>query len=133
VSIVFLDTVGMIALWDEADQWHALAQKAYDDLKAVRPEVITTIDVLLECGNAAARRPFRPAVKKWREALSASNAIVDPTPNDRSIAWAAYDRGDAANAGIVDHVSFVVMRRLDICQAFTNDRHFTAAGFETLF
>jgi len=33
----------------------------------------------------------------------------------------------------VDHVSFVVMRRLGVGRAFTNDRHFRAAGFETLF
>ena len=35
--------------------------------------------------------------------------------------------------GIVDHVSFVVMRRLGLTQAFTNDAHFRAAGFEVLF
>lgn len=33
----------------------------------------------------------------------------------------------------VDNVSFVVMRRLGITDAFTNDRHFKAAGFNTLF
>lgn len=37
------------------------------------------------------------------------------------------------SAGIVDHVSFSVMRRLGITEAFTNDRHFAAAGFITLF
>ena len=36
-------------------------------------------------------------------------------------------------AGIVDHISFAVMRRLGIADAFTNDRHFKAAGFNTLF
>lgn len=40
---------------------------------------------------------------------------------------------EAAQAGIVDHVSFLVMRRLGITEAFTNDRHFSAAGFITLF
>jgi predicted nucleic acid-binding protein len=87
VSIVFLDTVGMVALWNESDQWHSVAQKAFEDLKRVRTQVITTIDVLLECGNAAARRPFRPAVKQWREALAASSAIVEPTAADRLTAW----------------------------------------------
>lgn len=48
-------------------------------------------------------------------------------------AWAAYDRGEAGEAGIVDHISFVVMRRLGLTHAFTNDRHFQAAGFTTLF
>ncbi len=42
-------------------------------------------------------------------------------------------RGAASQAGIVDRVSFEVMRRLGISQAFTNAAHFRAAGFETLF
>jgi len=58
------------------------------------------------------------------------NQLVTPP---RKPAWAAYERGDAAQAGIVDHISFVVMRRLGIMEAFTNDRHFQAAGFTTLF
>jgi predicted nucleic acid-binding protein len=33
----------------------------------------------------------------------------------------------------VDHVSFAIMRRMGIPKAFTNDGHFRAAGFETLF
>lgn len=41
--------------------------------------------------------------------------------------------GEAGQAGIVDQVSFLVMRRLGITEAFTNDRHFQAAGFVTLF
>jgi len=31
---VFLDTVGLIALWDQADQWHAAADAAMADLIA---------------------------------------------------------------------------------------------------
>jgi len=41
--------------------------------------------------------------------------------------------GDAADAGIVDQVSFEVMRRIGVTQVYSNDRHFRAAGFETLF
>jgi predicted nucleic acid-binding protein len=59
--------------------------------------------------------------------------VFDPTPDEAEEAWAAYDRGEAGGAGIVDQVSFVVMRRLGIQQAFTNDEHFRVAGFETLF
>ena len=39
----------------------------------------------------------------------------------------------ASQAGIVDQVSFIVMRRLGIIEAFTNDKHFEAAGFRVLF
>ena len=35
--------------------------------------------------------------------------------------------------GFVDLISFHVMRRLGLAEAFTNDRHFQAAGFVTLF
>jgi predicted nucleic acid-binding protein len=41
--------------------------------------------------------------------------------------------GSAGEAGIVDHLSFAIMRRLGITDAFTNDRHFAAAGFNILF
>ncbi len=61
-STIFLDTVGLLALWDVSDQWH-----------------------------------------------------------------------DVAAAGIVDHLSFAVMRRHHIREAFANDRHFEAASFTILF
>jgi predicted nucleic acid-binding protein len=52
---------------------------------------------------------------------------------DWKAAWAAYDRGEAAQAGIVDQTSFIVIRRLGITDAFTIDKHFQAAGFTVLF
>jgi predicted nucleic acid-binding protein len=98
---VFLDTVGLLALWDESDQWHAAAQSGFNQMLGSQANVVTTSFVLLECGNAAA--------------------------------WAPFASENLEGAGIVDHVSFAVMRRIGITKAFTNDRHFRAAGFETLF
>ena len=130
---VFLDTVGLIARWDASDQWHADARRAYDEIRNSRFSGITTLPVLIECGNASARRPYRRDVNAMRKELAARGRLVSPTDQEWELAWEAYDRGDAGNAGIVDQVSFVVMRRLGISQAFTNDSHFKAAGFETLF
>jgi predicted nucleic acid-binding protein len=130
---VFLDTVGMIAVWDETDQWHAAAHAAYRALLAQGRRLVTTNFVLCECGNAAARRPYRGDVNELRKFLVQEQLLVDPTPQEVEEAWAAYDRGDAGEAGIVDHLSFHVMRRLGLTDAFTNDRHFPAAGFTTMF
>jgi uncharacterized protein len=130
---VFLDTVGMIAVWDDTDQWHAAAQAAYQRLLAQGRRLVTTHLVLCECANAAARRPYRGDVKELRDFLVKEQLVIEPTPEEIEEAWAAYDRGEAGQAGIVDHVSFVVMRRLDLTEAFTNDRHFLAAGFVVLF
>jgi len=94
---------------------------------------VTTTFVIIECGNAAARRPYRSFVSQTRQALEASGRLIIPTAQDWEAAWTAYSRGDAADAGIADHISFVVMRRPGITDVFTNDRHFKAAGFNTLF
>jgi len=133
MNVVFLDTVGLIALWDESDQWHAEAEAAWQSLVAGRANFVTTTLILFECGNAAARRPYRDAVNQLRMALAKRNELISPTDEEVDQARQAYDRNDAAGAGIVDQVSILVMRRLGLTQAFTNDQHFEAAGFRTLF
>lgn len=130
---VFLDTVGLIAVWDRADQWHNAAETTFLRLHhGLRPMVTTTF-VLAECGNAAARRPYRSRVGRLRDILERGRDLVIPNDADWAAAWTAYERGEAGNAGIVDHLSFAVMKRLGLTDAFTNDRHFQAAGFVTLF
>ena len=130
---VFLDTVGLIAVWDEDDQWHSAADACFARFRAERVDFVTTAFVLLECGNAAARRPYRSAPSRLRKKLEQENKLISPTAEDWRTAWNNYENGGADAAGIVDHVSFVVMRRLGIAKAFTNDRHFRTAGFENLF
>ena len=133
MNAIFLDTVGMLALWNEADQWHGAAQHAFEKLSASRTPVVTTSFVLLECGNAVAHRLIRRSVIEWRNVMSANGGTIFPTHDDWSLAWQAYERGEAGQAGIVDQVSFAVMRRLQLREAFTNDQHFLAAGFQRLF
>ena len=133
MSEVFLDTVGVLALLDVRDQWHAAAEQAWERVLAQRWGFLTTPLVLVECANAAARRPYRAAVAELREALAAAGSVVEPERAEWEEAWKNYARGDAASAGMVDHVSFLVMRRRGLMRAFTNDRHFTAAGLEVLF
>jgi predicted nucleic acid-binding protein len=130
---VFLDTVGLIAVWDDSDQWHPLAAPVFRRLLADRRMLVTIPQVLLECGNAAARRSYREDVCLLRERLYATGNLLVPTPAEEEAAWQAYTEGKAGDAGIVDHLSFAVMRRHGIRQAFTNDRHFVSAGFEVLF
>jgi uncharacterized protein len=133
VTDVFLDTVGLLVVWDVSDQWHSRAVGSYQLLLAEGRRLVTTNYVLLECGNAAARRPYRSRVEALRRALKHEGLLFDPTAEELEDAWSTYSRGAAGQAGIVDQVSFLVMRRLGLTDAFTNDRHFEAAGFATLF
>jgi uncharacterized protein len=133
MNTVFLDTVGLLALWDASDQWHPVAEAAFINLNRDKVLLTTTSFVLLECANAAARRPYRLVVNRLRERMEINNMLVFPTHEDWNQAWTDYRQSDAGQPGIVDYVSFTVMRRLGIQQSFTNDRHFKDAGFETLF
>jgi predicted nucleic acid-binding protein len=130
---VFLDTVGLLALWNRSDQWHGSAEAAFQGLLNRRSPLFTTSFVLLECGNAAARYPFRQQVCDLRTVLRTRGELIEPSDTEVDLAWVAFERGDAGQAGIVDHISFAVMRRLGIRDAFTNDRHYRAAGLNPLF
>ena len=79
MSAVFLDTVGILALFDERDLWHAAAEAAWALVLADQADFLTTSLVLVECANAAARRPYRTAVAELRALLAAAGAVVDPT------------------------------------------------------
>lgn len=129
----FLDTVGLLALWDRSDQWHERAMRAFRVLAENKTRISTTSYILLECANAASSRPYRHEVDRLRSEMEAGGLLIHPPSDDWRLAWSAYSKGDADRAGVVDHASFLVMRRLSIQYAFTNDRHFKAAGFEVLF
>jgi len=133
VNPVFLDAVGLVALWNRSDQWYAAAKTAFDALEASNRSYVSTPFVLAECGNAASRRKFRQDVVVLRRSLEVDNSLIWPTAEDWADAWAEYEHGRPGDPGIVDCVSFAVMRRFGISEVFTNDQHFTAAGFRILF
>ena len=84
---VFLDTVGLLAIWDVDDQWHRAAVEAYKPLVGERAIFITTTFVLAECGNAAARRPYRQTVAGLQRALAARGQLIAPEEHDWDAAW----------------------------------------------
>src|ERR1035438_9532523 len=118
MNLVFMDTVGLLALWNTDDQWHPAAEKAFARIEPEQTTLITTAYVLLECGNAAARSSIRGEVDRLREQLELADALIWPTAAEWAQAWAEYRRGGAESAGIVDLLSFAVMRRCQIAQAF---------------
>jgi len=82
-------------------------------------------------GPDAVRKCWATAV--LRKQLLDGGDLLEPTRDDISQAWIDYRNGKANQAGIVDHLSFAVMRRHGLVRAFSNDQYFRAAGFETLF
>ena len=90
---VFLDTVGLLAAWDIRDQWHIGADAAYQNLLQQGRRLVTTPLILWECGNAAARRPYRRRVNVVRQYLMDEGSLIEPLAQEVEDAWAAYDHG----------------------------------------
>ena len=132
MKAVFLDTVGILALLERSDLFHQAAREAWEILNRAARPVRTTSLLLLECGNAVARKPYRRRISEMRREFLADGTLIVPDTTDVEAGWSAYERGEAGQAGIGDHVSFVVMRKLGLTEAFSHDAHFRAAGFETL-
>ena len=130
---IFLDTVGLLAVREKSDQWHEAALLAMRQFALPSTRTWTSDSVLLECGNAVARKPYRDDFVAIRRDFIELGTLVTPTDSEVEQAWEAYEKRYAAGAGVVDQISFVLMDRLGIKEAFTNDEHFRAAGFVTLF
>ncbi len=78
MRVVFADTVSLLAIWDDRDQWHQQASVVYAELLAANARILTTTYVLLECGNAAARRPYRDALIQLRQKLRRNGLLLSP-------------------------------------------------------
>jgi predicted nucleic acid-binding protein len=128
---IFVDTLFVIALVNRRDQYHQQAIEASKQCEG-SPFLITDV-VLLEIGNALARRYRKEAVEILEEFLHADDVdIVHLTPSLFDKAFDLYKQHQDKEWGLIDCVSFVVMREQSITHALTFDRHFAQAGFHVL-
>lgn len=127
----FIDTLFVVALINQRDQYHERAA----DLSASyegRQFLITDV-VLLEIGNALARKYRQHAVQVIEDFLSSQDVeIVRLSPGLFDEAFALYKAHEDKEWGLIDCVSFVVMRQAEIQDALTFDQHFVQAGFRAL-
>ncbi len=133
MKAVFLDTVGVVALWNRRDQWHAAANEAFGILLAERAVFYSTTYVIAECANAVSRVPVRSNLAKLVAGMEKTGGLQIPTDAEWAEAWAKYVRGHSGSPGMVDHLSFLVMRRRGLSRVFSNDQHFANEGFSPLF
>ncbi|NEO53860.1 MAG: type II toxin-antitoxin system VapC family toxin [Okeania sp. SIO3B5] len=127
----FVDTSFVIALINKRDQYHQQARELADRFDGY--PLLSTDAILLEIGNALARNYKDEAIEIIEHFLSSQEIeIVRLTPQLFDKGFALYKSYQDQSWGLVDCISFVVMREANITQALTSDRHFRQAGFQTL-
>lgn len=131
MSRIFVDSGFVIALINQRDQYHQQALELADRLEG--HALITTDAVLLEVGNALARNYKQKAIEIIEQFLDSDEVeIVRLTPQLFNQALIHYKQYEDKEWGLVDCISFVVMREVGINQVLTFDRHFVQAGFQVL-
>ena len=128
---VFIDTLFVVALINQHDVYHDKATKLADEYEGV--SLLTTDVVLLEIGNALARNFKEQAVEVIDDFLASGEVEIvrlDPQLFDR--AYSLYRQYRDKEWGLVDCVSFIVMREAGVTSGLTFDQHFVQAGFQAL-
>ena len=128
---IFVDTLYLVALINARDTYHARASELVDVFS--RSSLVTTDAVLLEVGNALARNHKRQAIEIIETLSTGSDVeIVHLTPELWAQGFALYRSHLDKEWGLVDCISFSVMRQRNIASALTFDQHFVQAGFAAL-
>jgi uncharacterized protein len=127
----FVDTGFVVALINEKDEYHDKAIEL--SIEFERKPVLITDSILLEIGNSLSRSHRESAISAIERFLTTEETEVvrlDETLFNK--AFELYKSHSDKTWGLVDCVSFVVMKENGITDALTCDRHYVQAGFRAL-
>lgn len=128
---IFIDTSYIQGLLNGNDQYHELAAGLFRRVQAA--DTWITEAVLLEIGNAFSRINRVAATSFIRHCYDEQSITVVPMTADlMRRGLALYEQSQDKEWGLVDCISFEVMRDSRILLAATTDRHFEQAGFMAL-
>ncbi len=126
-----IDTSFIVALINQKDEEHDKALRLSAEFE--RKEMVVTDAVLLEIGNSLSRG-FKQSCVETIDGLIESSEVtivrLDETLFDK--AFHLYKTHTDKTWGLVDCISFIVMKEHGITEALTSDRHFVQAGFHAL-
>lgn len=131
---IFLDTAYAIAPVSPRDQLRRAADFWSARIKNERIALLTTQPVMLEIGNALAKLKFRQIGIGLLQSIENDTNIkvISLTDDLYDKAYAIFRSRPDKEWGLIDCISFVVMRERDVDAALTADGHFVQAGFRAL-
>ena len=129
----FLDTSYLIAITHKRDQYHKEASYVSRTLK--KPvRLVTTSAVLMEFGNMLSSVHLRCKAFSYIQLLKNDKytEIVSVSEELFESGLTMFGKYQDKEWGLVDCMSFLVMREKEITHALTSDEHFEQAGFTIL-
>lgn len=126
--MVFVDTSALIALLDRDDARHAEAAAIFTSLET-NAELVTSNYVEIETLAVVRRRLGTDDAARLIDAIYPLIRTIWVDQATHAAALAEY-RLSGGSASVVDRVSFIIMRREGVTQAFAFDADFAAQGFE---
>jgi len=126
-----IDISYIVALVNVRDEHHEKANELVEIYDST--PLFVTDAVLLEIGNSLAENHKNRAVEIFEEFFVSEE--VEIIRMDESLfnkGFELYKTHADKSWGLVDCISFVVMRKHNITDALTCDRHFLKAGFRAL-
>lgn len=126
--MIFLDTSAIYAWADAADPNHSIAVQRLRMILEAGEELLTHNYVLVESmALLQVRLGLAAAIKFAKDATSFAIEWVDEDLHASGIR--EVEGSKKLHVSLVDHISFLVMRRHHLATAFAFDPDFAAAGF----
>jgi len=132
--VIFVDTSAFLARYLANDQHHSTAVKYWQKLAQDNEQCITSNFVIDELLSLLVRRTSGDFAAERARNLYSSTAlqILRLDEVDETAAVILLEKYADHRVSFTDCVSFVLMKRLRIADAFTFDTHFELAGFNQL-
>jgi predicted nucleic acid-binding protein len=132
--VIFIDTSAFYAIVDRDDAMHERARELWHALlsESDAASLITSNYVLVESFALLQSRLGIQAVRAFHDAMLPIVTTQWITAEDHAAATHALLTANRRSLSLVDCVSFHLMRRLGIGQAFCFDRDFAEQGFSVV-
>ena len=136
VRTLFADTFFWTALVDRSDQWHETVVR-YEASLSTGTAIVTTEEVLVEFATllgTKAERLRRAASRFTRDVLANPSIEVIPQSHESFLeGLALFEARPDKLYSLTDCISMQTMKRREISEVLTHDRHFTQEGLQAIF
>ena len=134
-KLIYIDTGALIALTSRTDKNHKKARKFFEDSIKKGSKFVIGRPVLVEFLNGVSKRVSKKkAIELYENYCNSKVMVIEKeTEEDWERAWGIFEQYDDQNGmDMTDCLSFAIMERLKIKEAFTFDKDFETYGFIAL-